>query len=50
MRDGLEQVGEGNDGENSVFPIQVSHKELFLFLCVVILMASIKTQLVFKAQ
>jgi hypothetical protein len=39
-------VGEEalNEGENSVFPIQVSLQELLLFLCAVIVMALIKTQ------
>jgi hypothetical protein len=31
-----------NDGENTVFPIQVSLKELFLFQCVVIFIAVCK--------
>jgi hypothetical protein len=33
-----------NDGESSAFPIQVSHQELFLFLCVIIFMTLIQTQ------
>jgi hypothetical protein len=32
-------MGELNNGENKVFPIQVSHQELLLFLCVVIVIA-----------
>ena len=34
-----------NDGENNVFPIQVSRQELFLFLSVVIFIAYIRTHL-----
>ena len=43
-------AGSVNDGENRVFPIQVSRYELFLFLCVVIVMFSIQTQLKINAQ
>jgi hypothetical protein len=41
-----DNVGEEalNEGENGVFPIQVSLQELLLFLCAVIFMALIKTQ------
>ena len=36
-------MGERNNGENKVFPIQVSRQELLLFLCVVIVIVLTRT-------